>query len=121
MLSDNEGQIDPQIVHLKLLTQIKRLFASTIQEGVIEPLRPRTITTTLTVVTPPYAEKAWFGVKISNDGANSVYVNVNTEKSEEIEIKPDETWGVHFPTAVITNISLRTETGTSTVRIRGER
>jgi len=134
----SDEQIDPRLVQLKLLSDmskkldgldaikgdiegLRKLTESTIEEGIIEPI-DRTITTTMTVVHPPYRDKPWFGVKITNDGDYSVYVIVNTEKSgKQIEIKVGETWGPHFKTAVIQDILLHTETGSSAVRIRGER
>lgn len=103
------------------MAQVRILQQSMIEEGVIESISPRTVTTDPIVVTPPYRNKPWFGVKITNDGPASIWTTVNTEKSLNLELKSDETWGVHFKTAVITDIRLWTEAGSATVRIRGER
>jgi len=103
------------------ISQLKAIQESMIEEGVIETINPRTVTVNPIVVVPPYNNKPWFGVKITNDGPAAIWANVNSGKSIENELLVDETWGPHFQTAVITNIRLWTDAGTATVRIRGER
>lgn len=132
-----DEQVDPRIVQLKLLSDIKegllnlhseieavkKLQESQIAEGIVEPLKPRTVTTAGVVVRPTYHNKPWFGVKFTNDGPQSVWIIVNTEKSstEPQELKSGETWGCDFKTAVIEDMHLATRTGTAVVRIRGIR
>jgi hypothetical protein len=125
---DETERVKPDIFIATLLDDIrheismlKKIQESMIEEGVIETINPRTVTTSAIIVVPPYVGKPWFGVKITNDGPATVWANVNTEKSIETQILVDETWGPHFQTAVITDIRLWTESGTATVRIRGER
>ena len=135
----SDERVDPRILQLKLLSdmnkklesldalttevqELKRLTKSTIEDGIIEPIN-RTVTTSMLVVHPPYPNKPWFGVKITNDDTtNSVYVIVNTEKSsKQVEIKAGETRGVDFRTAIIEDILLHTESGSANVRIVGVR
>jgi len=124
-----EEQIDPQAFQaaalmevVKKLTAIETVQKSMIEEGVIEPLDPKTVTTAPIVVRHPIWNKPWFGVKITNDGPNSVWVILNTKHvGEPQEIKENETWGVKFNTAKIEDLYLFTRTGTATVRIRGSR
>ena len=125
---DESERVKPDIFMATLLddirheiSQLKQIQESMIEDGVIETISPRTVTVDAIVVVPPYRGKPWFGVKITNDGPESVFVNVNTGKSIETELLVGETWGPHFQTAVITDIRLWTTTGTATVRIRGER
>lgn len=137
-MSDEE--VDLRVLTLKFLSDIKeglkglpaihneiqalkKLQGSQIPEGIVEPLKPRTVTTSGVVVRPTYLTKLWFGVKITNDGPQSVYLIVNTEKSstEAQEIKANETWGVDFPIAIIEDLRLYTLSGTAVVRIRGIR
>lgn len=135
-MTDEEERIDPKIVELKLLSDIslklnnvteemskvKDINMRMIEEGIIEPLSLITATTTKRVVHPPYREKLWFGVKITNDGPSNIWVMVNTGKSNKPhELMNGETWGVQFKTAVIEDILLYTEGGSATVRVRGER
>lgn len=105
--------------------ELKEATQSMIEEGIVEPLNPRTVTTETIVVHPPHRGegKLWFGVKMTNDGLSSVWVIVNTGKSSNVaqEIKLNETWGVKFNTAKIYDLSLYTESGTAVVRIRGSR
>lgn len=129
MSGNDDERVDPIIVQLKLLSDIKKGVESTqkisesmIEEGIIEPLNPITVSTTRRVVFPPYRTKLWFGVKITNDGPSSIWVMVNTGKSNSPhELMNGETWGVQFKTAVIEDILLYTEGGEATVRVRGER
>lgn len=122
-----DEQINPVILQLKFLSEIKRGIEnvmaqndSMIEEGIIDPM-PKAVTTSPMVVTPPM-RKSWFGVKITNDGPESVWVILNTEKnSSPQEIMVGETWGVQFKTAVIKDLYLYTTTGTANIRIRGER
>jgi len=134
-----EERVDPRILQLKLLSDLSKsvvelhtsfdglvkLTASMVEEGIVEPLSPRTVDSAGVVVHPPLwgQGRFWFGVKITNDGPQSVYVVVNTGKGfpQGQELKPEETWGVQFKTAVIEDLRLYTESGTATVRIRGER
>jgi hypothetical protein len=104
------------------MENLVKLTTSMIEEGIVEVLDPKKVTTEGIVVTPPYTFRHWFGVKFTNDGPNSVWVIVNTEKSNKPhELKAGETWGVLFKTAIIEDMGLHTETGTATVRIRGTR
>lgn len=135
-MTELEKQVDPRLVQLRLLSDIVREFAglteatlaikklqeSMIEEGVVEVLEPKTVTTKGIVVKPPFYNKPWFGVKFTNDGPESVWIWVNTGKSNQYqELKSGETWGVSFKTAVIEDIALTTKIGKATVRIRGER
>ena len=128
----DEEQINPQAFQaaalmevVKKLTAIEAVQKSMIEDGVIEPLHPITVTTEGRVIHPPHsgAGKLWFGVKLTNDGPSSLYFVVNTEKSSTTpqELKINETWGVHFKTAIIEDVHLYTKSGTASVRIRGER
>lgn len=102
------------------IVETRKITESMIEEGVIEALNPRTITTDRMVIEPPM--KPWFGVKFTNDGPASIWVMVNSGLSNQPhELKAEETWGVHFKTAVIVDMVLHTESGTAIVRIRGER
>lgn len=93
-----------------------------IPEGVVEPLQPRTITTDRTLITPPDPDKPWFEVKIWNDGPNDLWALVNTGKlSLPQEVKAEETWGVGFKTAIITDVLLYTRTGETIARVTGTR
>lgn len=104
------------------IVQTRRLTESMIEEGILEPLNALSVTTSVITVQPPHIKKPWFGVKITNEGPNSVFLVLNTEKSNQPqEIKDGETWGVQFKTAVIKDLMLWTEEGTANVRIRGER
>ena len=116
-----EEQVDPEVVRLQLLSKLVKYQENMIQEGVVEGLHPITVTNELATVTPPIRTKPWFSVKIINDGANTVYANVNSGKSQEVDIRGGEMGGFDFSTALITNITLRTETGSSSVRVRGVR
>ena len=116
-----ETPLDPAIVQLQLLSKLVKYQKAMIQEGIVEELNPKTVTNELVVVNPPIRTKPWFSVTIINDGDNSVFANVNTEKSLESEIKSGEMGGFNFSQALITNISLRTNTGTCSVRVRGVR
>ena len=126
---DEEELIDPQAFQaaallqiVKKLTELETVQKSMIEEGIIEPLNPRTVTTAPIVVKHPIWNKPWFGVKITNDGPNSVWVTLNTKHvTEAQEIRENETWGVKFNTAKIEDLYLFTQTGTATVRIRGSR
>ncbi len=102
------------------IVKIKKIAESTIEEGIIEPLTARIITTVRTVIRPPL--KPWFGVVFTNDGPASVWLIVNSGKSNQPqELRSAETWGVTFKTAVIVDMVLYTEAGTASVRIRGSR
>ena len=114
-------EVDPEVVRLQLLSKLVKYQKSMIQEGIVEGLHPITVTIELVTVTPPFRTKPWFSVKIINDGDDSVLANVNSGKSQEVEIKGGEMGGFDFSTAIITNITLRTEIGSSSVRIRGLR
>ncbi|GAI20578.1 unnamed protein product [marine sediment metagenome] len=119
-------RVDPTFVLLdeiaSRLGDISERMESMVEEGVIEVLEPKTVTPQGIVVKPPFYNKLWFGVKFTNDGPQSVWVWVNTGKSNQYqELKVGETWGVHFKTAVIEDMALTTKTGKATVRIRGER
>ena len=125
---ESEERVSPNVFIATLLddvrhemSQLRILQQSMIEEGVVESLYPRTVTTDPIVAMPPYGNKPWFGVKITNDGPASIWLTVNTEKSTDLELKPDETRGFHFKTAVITDIRLWTEEGSATVRIIGDR
>ena len=105
---------------LRELVETRKIAESEIEEGVIEPLTARTITTDRTIVKPPL--KPWFGVSFTNDGPASIWLIVNSGKSNQPqELKEDETWGVKFKTAVIVDMVLYTDAGTASVRIRGAR
>lgn len=101
------------------------MMRAQIPEGVIEPLSTLSVTDQVQNVFPPYHTmgKYWFSVKITNDGPDSVYVLINTEKSSNPRVIPnDETWGVEFPTAQIRDIQLWCDSGeTASVRITGVR
>lgn len=135
-MAEDKKRIKPDIFIATLLDDIRHemvqnaklakkaidLTQSMIEEGVVEPLQPKTITTERTHVFPPDPDKPWFGVKVTNDGPATVHLLINTKKSMgSEELKADETFGVQFKTAIIKDLLLHTESGTAVVRIRGKR
>ena len=107
---------------LREIVETKKITESMIEEGIVEPLQPKTITTERILVTTLDPSKPWFGIKIWNDGPSDVWVIVNARKlSQPQKIEANDWWGVDFKTAIIDALLLYTEEGETSVRITGVR
>jgi len=105
--------------------RIETHYKETTPLGIVEPLVETTITTTPTILEPPFADagKYWFSIIIINDGPNYCWVVVNTGKSSTrpFKVNNDETREITFSKALIYDIRLYTDAGTAVVRITGTR
>lgn len=122
--------LDPSVLNTAILDEIaERLYKieqhykEETPEGIVEPLATLTVTTTPVVVEPPHEGKFWFSVSIINDGPNTCWVVVNTGKSSTRPhpVVEDETYEVAFTKALIYDLRLYTDSGTTSVRITGTR
>jgi len=120
-------KVSPEVYQAALLDEIaerllklENLMKAEVPEGAVEPIEKFRITETRT---PLKLRKAWFSVSIINDGPDSVFVIVNTEKSfEEHEVLLHETYTIDMHRALITDILCWCNHGeTAMVRIVGVR
>jgi len=98
-----------------------KLIEQQIPEGIIDP-KEVTATTTPFSIIPPF-DKRWFSLSVVNDGPDSCYVVVNTEKSSTNPylLKMHETFEVDLGVAKIVDAQVWCSTGTSGLRVRGVR
>ena len=120
-------QLNPEIVNLALLDEIagRLLEILKIQKeeqafGAVEAIEKFTITSQKNHLT---RIKPWMSVTIINDGPNSVFAIVNTEKSfDEHEVQNGETATIDMHRPIIKDLLLWCHTGeTAVVRIVGTR
>lgn len=119
-------RIDPGVMSVALLDEIaerllsmeNKLEAMT-PEGIVEPLKIITSTTTPNVVKPP--GKPWFSISIVNDGPADCWIVVNTEKSSTTPylLKEGETTEIELGVSRIVDVYHYTESETASLRIRG--
>jgi len=106
------------------LLDIQTVLKKQVPEGVVEPLNPITVTSSPTVVHPPFRDKLWFSITIVKEAAIEVYLQVNT-KNENIPytMSADEkVFDQDFSRACIEDIRLWTNPHEScVVKIRGSR
>jgi len=91
--------------------------------GIVEPLPIQTVTISPVVVEPPHEGKYWFSVTVINDGPEDCWIVLNTGKSSTIPHKMvvDEVYEVQFIKPLIYDLRLYTDSGSTTLRIRGAR
>jgi len=109
----------------RLLKEIRKVssdIAKQMPEGIVEPLRTITATTTQQVITPPM-HKPWFSVSIINDGTHDCWVIVNSEKSSTSPslVRVGEPCEIDFGAPLIDDLVVWTDAGTASLRIRGVR
>lgn len=109
----------------KMLSEIRQLSSDVkkqMPEGVVEPLRIITATTTQQTITPPM-HKPWFSVSIVNDGPDDCWIIVNSEKSSTSPslVRVGEPCEIDFGVPLIEDLVVWTDSGTATLRIRGVR
>jgi hypothetical protein len=133
-LSSTEKQegyerIDPKVYgtilqqeQTDILYEIKKLLKESQPEGVVDTVEPVTVTDQEKQVTAKLGKK-WFSVSIVNDGPDSVWVLVNTDKSYDWhEMKYKDTYKVDMNGPKIKNLLLKCDKGkTAIVRIVGVR
>jgi len=97
------------------------LIQQQIPEGVIDPKDVVATTAELSIV-PPQG-KRWFSLSIINDGPNSCFVVVNTEKSNTNPylLLVDEAFEVDLGVPKIVDALVRCASGSANLRIRGVR
>jgi len=102
----------------RLLSMENKLEAMT-PEGIVEPLKIITSTTTPNIVKPP--GKPWFSISIVNDGPADCWIVVNTEKSSTTPylLKEGETTEIEMGVSRIVDVYHYTESETASLRIRG--
>ena len=120
-------QLSPEIVNLALLDEIagrlleiKKFMQEEQAFGAVEAIEKFTITSQKNHLT---RIKPWMSVTLINDGPNSVFAIVNTEKSfDEHEVMSGETVTVDMHRPIIKDLLLWCRTGeTAAVRIVGSR
>ena len=120
-------QLNPEILSVALLDEIaeRLLEIKKIQEeerafGAVEAIEKFTITSQKNRIT---RLKLWMSMTLINDGPNSVFVIVNTDKSfDEHEVLSGETYTIDMHRPRIADILLWCRTGeTAAVRIVGVR
>lgn len=90
-------------------------------EGIVDPMNVH-VTTAYKTITPPLG-KTWFSVSVVNDGDDTVYIVVNSEKSDTTPypLNKGETFEADFGCPKIRDLLVHCETGTATLRVRGVR
>ena len=120
-------QLNPEIVNLALLDEIagrllemKKIMEEEEAFGAVEPIEKFTITSQKIRVT---RLKLWMSMTLINDGPNSVFVIVNTDKSfDEHEVLDGETYMIDMHRPRIADVLLWCHAGeTAAVRIVGVR
>lgn len=103
------------------LLSIEQDIKESMAEGIVEPLRLVTSTTTPAVTRP--LQKPWFSVSIVNDGPNDCWIVVNTEKSSTTPylLRDGETTDIAMGAPRIIDLYHHTDAGTALLRIRGIR
>ena len=102
--------------------KVRLLLEASIPEGIIEPLRPITVTSEPQTIRPPRLEKKWLSMVIVNDGPSNCFVVVNTEKSAvPYEVTVGEVYEVDMRSPNIEDVNVYTEAGITVLRVRGLR
>jgi hypothetical protein len=101
--------------------QSLQLIKQQIPEGIIDP-KEITATTVAQTVVPPL-DKRWFNISVVNDGPNSCYIVVNTEKSSTNPylMRMHETFEVDLGVPKIVDALVWCASGSAALRIRGVR
>jgi len=127
-LKEQPKRIDPGVMSVALLDEIAERLLSIEQdikeskaEGIVEPLRLTTSTTTPAVTRP--LQKPWFSISIVNDGPADCWIVVNTGKSSTTPylLRNGETTEIEMGSPRIVDLSHYTDAGTASLRIRGVR
>jgi len=120
-----DGRMDPGVMQVALLNQINEnlidLFDLQLkqrQEGIVEPYKFN-ITTTVKVLR---AIKPWFSVLIWNDGPATLNVITSPSKNSiPHQMIRGESYVVQFTEALISDVQLWCDSGTTSVRLDGVR
>ena len=107
----------------ELIIDQTKLIMMQIPEGIVEPLNIVHVTDQQRVIHPPMNKK-WFSVSIVNDGPDSCWVIVNSEKSTTSPylLRMNEPTEVELGTAKIVDVVCYCDGGQeASLRIRGVR
>jgi len=127
---EHRATLDPQVLTTALLDEIAGRLLSLENHnneitplGIVEPLPILTVTISPIVVEPPHEGKHWFSVTAINDGPQDCWIVLNTGKSSTTPhlMVVDEVYEVQFIKPLIYDLRLYTDTGSTTLRIRGAR
>lgn len=113
-VSDQSNKTADRLLEVKEIMQEEQAF------GAVEAIEKFTVTSHRNHIT---RIKPWMSVTLVNDGPNSVFVIVNTDKSfDEHETQKGETYIIDMHRPVITDVLLWCRTGESaSVRMVGIR
>ncbi len=113
-------KVDPDAMQIALLEKLVKKIS--VPEGIVEPLHTITVTTEHQIITPP-RRIPWYSVSVVNDGPDSCWIVVNTEKSSTTpyRLDIDETFEVDFHSPKIDDLMVWCESGSASLRIRGVR
>lgn len=98
-----------------------QLIKQQIPEGIIDP--KEVVATTIEFAIIPPLDKKWFSLSLVNDGPNSCYVVVNTEKSSTNPylMRMNETFEVDLGVPKIMDALVWCAVGSANLRVRGVR
>ena len=117
--------LDKMLTTMRLLSEQTnkntRLIEQQIPDGIVDPKEVTATTTELSIVPP--LDKKWFSISIVNDGPDSCYVVVNTEKSSTNPylLKMHETFEVDLGVPKIVDALVWCSSGSAKLRVRGVR
>lgn len=117
--------LDKMLETMRLLSeqtnQNTQLIKQQIPEGIIDPKEVTATIVALSIVPP--LDKHWFSISIVDDGPDSCYVVVNTEKSSTNPylMQVHETFEVDLGVPKIVDALVWCGSGSANLRIRGVR
>jgi hypothetical protein len=126
----NRERIDPKIFQTALtqemsdiLFDIRKLLSEAVPEGIVQPIQPITVRGDFDrpwrQVIPPDPGKLWFNVSVTNDGPNSIFILVNSQRNSDWHrIDYKEVYEVHMERPKIYDVLLKCNLGDeATVRL----
>ena len=120
-MDESQKRIDPKILQailqddtVRLLKQVLTTLEKQIPRGMVDATEGGEVFSGDRVV--PF-QTPIFGISITNDGPDSIWVAVNSEAPNRLhEIKITETYKVDMGAAVIKYIFIRVPSGTASIR-----